>query len=210
LKARTAPAVPTARAAPPATVGACALAGATWISYSPDASLTYATLRPSGDHAGDRSCAPGVLVSTRGSPFSAGTLTISPRTSTASRAPLGLGDRLRTYSAPFTHRGRVSRRSAGTPTARRRVAPVAGSYSHSHPACSYTRRPPPPDAFSTGKSRCRVSCVSARVRVSYRHRLNSPSRSERRYTASPIQATGTSLARPAGCGTFSTCWVATS
>ena len=69
---------------------------------------------PSGDQAGERSCAPGVLVRLRASPFSAGTVTISPRNSNAARAPDGDSDAFRIQLAPLTKRARVSRRSDGT------------------------------------------------------------------------------------------------
>ena len=46
-------------------------------------------LLPSGDHCGSRSITPGVLVRLRGSPFSAGTVMISPRAANTARAPLG-------------------------------------------------------------------------------------------------------------------------
>ena len=83
---------------------------------------------PSGDQAGERSLAAGVLVRFRASPFSAGTVTISPRNSNAGphagRRDGGVADVL----APFTKRGRVSRRSAATPIASlRAVARPAGS-----------------------------------------------------------------------------------
>ena len=52
-----------------------------------------------------------VFVRLRGSPFSAGTVTISPRNSSATRAPEGESDASRTHFAPFAQRGRVSRRS---------------------------------------------------------------------------------------------------
>ena len=44
---------------------------------------------PSGLHEGSRSAAPGVLVRLRVSPFSAGTVKISPCASNAARAPVG-------------------------------------------------------------------------------------------------------------------------
>src|SRR5437879_4406939 len=58
-------------------------------AYSPDSSEKYATRVPSGDHAGLRSFAPGVLVRLRISPFSAGTVRISPRASNTARVPVG-------------------------------------------------------------------------------------------------------------------------
>ncbi len=111
---------------------------------------------PSGDHSGDRSWAPGLAVRLRASPFSAGTVTISPRNSKTARAPDGEMPTLRMYSGPLTNRARVSRRSAGTGIARRFAEPLAGSSRCSQPACSYTIFPPPAEAFSTGKSSCFV------------------------------------------------------
>src|SRR5690242_3131718 len=57
--------------------------------YSPDLSLKYETYFPSGDHAGARSAEPDDWVRLRTSPFSAGTVTISPRASIAARLAVG-------------------------------------------------------------------------------------------------------------------------
>src|SRR5215470_2791690 len=84
-------------------------------SYSPQSSEKYAMDLPSGDHTGDRSCAPTVLVRLRESPFSAGTVTISPRNSNTALAPVGEIEAFRMYREPFTYRARVSTRSADTP-----------------------------------------------------------------------------------------------
>ena len=56
---------------------------------------------PSGDHAGARSFAATERVMLRSSPFSPGTVMISPRNSSATRAPLGERLELRTYFVPF-------------------------------------------------------------------------------------------------------------
>src|SRR5688572_23367702 len=85
-------------------------------SYSSDASEKYAMRAPSGDHAGDRSWVAALLVRLRASPFSAGTVRISPRNSNTARAPLGEMAALRIQLAPFTKRARVSRKSDGTPS----------------------------------------------------------------------------------------------
>src|ERR1700754_1869116 len=53
--------------------------------YSPDLSEKYESDLPSGDHAGAITDAPLVRVMLRTSPFSAGTVKISPRASTAAR-----------------------------------------------------------------------------------------------------------------------------
>ena len=86
--------------------------------------------RPSGDQTGERSCAAVVLVRLRTSPFSAGTVTISPRNSTATRTPEGESEALRMYLrslVSFTNRGRVSARSAATPIVSFLAEPPAGS-----------------------------------------------------------------------------------
>jgi hypothetical protein len=76
---------------------------------------------------GDRSCAATELVRLRGSPFSAGTVTISPRNSNAARAPDGDSDALRMYCGPLTKRDRSSTRSAATPIFIRVLCFVFGS-----------------------------------------------------------------------------------
>src|SRR5438874_3850666 len=58
-------------------------------SYSPDSSEKKAIDLPSGDHDGSRSATAGVCVRLRTSPFSAGTVKISPRASNTARAPEG-------------------------------------------------------------------------------------------------------------------------
>src|SRR4029077_19152637 len=85
------------------------------IWYSPESSVNQAIDFPSGDQTGRRPFAATDCVRLRSSPFSIGTVMISPRYSKAARAPLG--DRLaqRMYFGPLTYRGRVSTRSAGTP-----------------------------------------------------------------------------------------------
>ena len=94
--------------------------------------------RPSGDQAGERSLASLELVRLRTSPLSAGTVTISPRYSKTTRAPLGDTVPERIQRAPSTHRGRRSIRSAATPS--RSLRPVRsappGSHRYSQPACS--------------------------------------------------------------------------
>ena len=57
---------------------------------------------PSGDQAGLRSWTPGVIVRLRGSPFSAGTVTISPRNSKTARAPVGDTPSAKTHWGPLT------------------------------------------------------------------------------------------------------------
>ena len=69
---------------------------------------------PSGDQEGLRSCAPGDFDNTRTSPFSAGTVTISPRASKAARLPFGERAKARKAVPAFSQRGRSSLRSAAT------------------------------------------------------------------------------------------------
>ena len=80
-------------------------------AYSPVSSEKYAMRLPSGDQAGDRSAAPVVLVRLRASPFSAGTVTISPCTSKTARAPAGEIDAARMERPTRSKRGRTSGRS---------------------------------------------------------------------------------------------------
>ena len=82
---------------------------------------------PSGDHDGARSCAPGVFVRLRASPFSAGTVRISPRNSNTARAPVGEMAAALIQLAPLTNRSRVSRRSDDTPNVSLREVLVDGS-----------------------------------------------------------------------------------
>ena len=63
---------------------------------SDDSSVRAAIERPSGDQIGERSCTPVELVRLRTSPFSAGTVTISPRNSNAARTPVGESEASRT------------------------------------------------------------------------------------------------------------------
>ena len=58
-------------------------------------------LLPSGDHTGSRSMTAGLLVRLRGSPFSAGTVRISPRASNTARAPVGEISAFRSRLATF-------------------------------------------------------------------------------------------------------------
>src|SRR2546428_14025953 len=95
-------------------------------SFSPDSSVNHAIDLPSGDHTGLRSLALTDCVRLRSSPFSIGTVTISPRNSNAARAPVGERLASRMYFAPLTKRGRVSLRSAATPTLRRVVGGGGG------------------------------------------------------------------------------------
>lgn len=135
-----------------------------WSATSPEASEKYAMLAPSGDHAGDRSWAPGVPVMTRGSPLTGGTVTISPRKSKTALAPDGDMAADWMNSSPEAQRGRVSMRSAATrsatgsrrrPPGRRRAGP--------RPA----RRPPRcrrPGRPGSGSPRARSVAAPCRLR----------------------------------------------
>ena len=94
---------------------ALAVLGATCSSYSPAGIGEVREARAVGRPRRRALVRPGVVVRLRGSPFSAGTVRISPRNSKAARAPDGETAALRIHCAPFTKRGRVSR----GPTARR-------------------------------------------------------------------------------------------
>src|SRR2546428_8864347 len=68
---------------------------------------------PSGDHDGERSITFGVFVMMRASPFSAGTVTISPRASKRARVAFGDTWALVSRLLTFTMRARTSGRSPG-------------------------------------------------------------------------------------------------
>src|SRR5260221_11519208 len=95
--------------------------------YSPLRSENQAMDLPSGDQAGERSLAPGELVRLRSSPFSRGSVKISPRYSNAARAPDGETDVWRMYFFPFMKRGSVSTRAAATPRLVRPSLPLVAS-----------------------------------------------------------------------------------
>ena len=84
------------------------------ISSSPLASEIYATLLPSGDQAGHLSCAPGVLVRLRVTPFSTGAEKMSPRALNSTRSPFGLRSECSIRLAAEMYSGRRLRPSSGT------------------------------------------------------------------------------------------------
>src|SRR5262245_32127433 len=63
-------------------------------AYSPERSLKYEIIFPSGDHAGSCSADALEFERLRTSPLSAGIVKISPRASTATRLPVGDNVRL--------------------------------------------------------------------------------------------------------------------
>ena len=153
--------------------------------YSPDLSPKYDTNRPSGDHAGARSALPLALVRLRASPFSAGIVNTSPRASTATRRPAGEIASAVTRLVTSFHCGIIQGKSPAAEIGTTRVRPVAASSSCTAPPCSNTTAPAPASSVFTSKSRKRVTCRSAFPRVSYAQTFDTPSRSERKYTASP-------------------------
>ncbi len=68
-------------------------------------------LWPSGDQAGVRSAAPDVRVRLRMSPFSEGTVKISPRASNTARTPLGESAAMRIRSPTLSQCGRAQGKS---------------------------------------------------------------------------------------------------
>ena len=95
--------------------------------------------RPSGDQAAPRSCAPGEPVRLRVLPFSAGTVSTSPRATNSARLPSGDRPNSVIFSARGTKPGRAASRSAGTWMATFVERPAAMS-----PPFSYTMPPGPP------------------------------------------------------------------
>jgi len=81
-----------------------------------------------------------------------------------------------------------------------RLSRVPGSNRCRWPACSYAICPAPADAFTMGKSAWSVTCSTRPLAGSNENRLNSPLRSDRKYTMSPIHMGSVSLQRPSGCG----------
>src|SRR5215471_1198165 len=76
-----------------------------YISFSPDSSLQYASHLPLGDHEGDLSHAPLVLVRLMITPFSAGMLNSSPLASNTERFASGDSSKLLMLLPTFTVRG---------------------------------------------------------------------------------------------------------
>ena len=96
-------------------------------AYSPDSSESQASFWPSGDHDGSRSATAGERVRLRTSPFSAGTVRISPRASNATRLPPGDSAGAPSFFSTFAKRGRTSGKSPARRTSTGFDAPVAGS-----------------------------------------------------------------------------------
>jgi hypothetical protein len=92
-------------------------AGRSVSSYSPERSLQYAIVRPSGDHRGYRSATPELRVRFRTGPFSFGTVNTSPRASNVARLPVDEIPAHATSDATFSFRGFNVSRSVTTCTA---------------------------------------------------------------------------------------------
>src|SRR5438034_346214 len=95
--------------------------------YSPDLSLKYETYLPSGDHAGSRSADPLECVRFRTSPFSAGTVKISPRASARIRLPVGERLRFVIRAVTSSHRGIIHGKSPAAVMGMTCVLPLLGS-----------------------------------------------------------------------------------
>src|SRR3982750_3600738 len=89
---------------------------ATQTSSSPLLSEMNAIFDPSGDHRGNLSWAPDVLVKFRVGPFSTGAEKISPRAENRTRSPFGLRLLLSTSPPAGTRLGRRFTPSSGTLT----------------------------------------------------------------------------------------------
>ena len=161
--------------------------------YSPDASLNQLSERPSGDHVGLRSALPLECVRLRTSPFSAGMEKISPRASTSARLPVGESDRPVTRVDTSFHCGIIQEKSPRTVMETGMARAVFGSRMCRRPACSNTTTPAPASSVFTSKSVNFVICVTAFVRPSYLNTFCTPSRSEMKYTSSPIHAGSSSF-----------------
>src|SRR5262245_37617516 len=79
--------------------------------YSPERSLNQEMYLPSGDQAGSRSAEPLEWLRLRTSPFSAGTVKISPRDSIATRLPVGESARLDMRAVTSSQRGIIHGKS---------------------------------------------------------------------------------------------------
>src|SRR5512143_3804361 len=165
-------------------------------AYSPDRSLKYDSVLPSGDHAGSRSAEPLELVRLRTSPFSAGMVKISPRASTATRLPVGESARLLMFAVTSFHCAIIHGKSPAAVMLTTCSLPDFGSSRWMSPACSKTTALPSDAASSafTSKSLKLVTCAIFFVFVSYVQTFATPSRSEMKSIASlPIQTGSTFL-----------------
>jgi hypothetical protein len=155
--------------------------------YSPDLSLKYETYFPSGDHAGSRSADALECVRFLTSPFSAGIVKISPRDSTTTRLPVGERAMLLMRAVTSSQRGIIQGKSPVAVIATTFSRPDFGSSSWICPPCSNTIAFAPASIVFTSKSVNFVTCASFFAFVSNDQTFETPSRSERKNTVSPIQ-----------------------
>ena len=125
--------------------------------YPFPASENHAICFPSGDQTGVRSAAPGLRVRFRGSPFSTGTVKMSPRAAKRARFPVGESAAAAIDRPTSVQRGAAQGKSPWTLISTGRSAPVAGSSSWIVPFCSMTRVPPPAESDFTSASLNRVT-----------------------------------------------------
>ena len=114
--------------------------------YSPLRSLNHEIDFPSGDQAGFRSATPGVPVRFRQSPFSAGTVKMSPRASITARLPVGDSEALKIRLAIGFHCGSIQGKSPRTVMLTAVALPAFGSNRWIRPPCSNTSTPPPAES----------------------------------------------------------------
>jgi hypothetical protein len=135
---------------------------------------------PSGDHDGERSITRGEFVMLRGSPFSAGTVTISPRASNSAR--VAVGDRCAPVRLrlTFTSRSRTSGRSPAIRTGTGFIVADLRSNNARPPNCSTTIASGPAPADLKSSPPFLTSSFTWRVRVSYENSVTGPLRSLRK------------------------------
>src|SRR5204863_8888133 len=155
--------------------------------YSPLRSRKYHTNRPAVDHAGSRSADVLLFVRSRASPFSAGTVKISPRASMAARLPVGDSARLVARFVTSFHYGIIHGKAPAAVMVRVRSRSVFGSSRWTYPACSNTMASEVASSVLTSKSVKCVASWSFFAFVSYPQMFDTPSRSDRKYTMSPTQ-----------------------
>src|SRR5688500_16914039 len=146
--------------------------------YSPERSLKYETIRPSGDHAGLRPADALDAVRVRTSPFSAGLVKLWPSASTAARRRDGESAMLTMRFETSFHWVIIHGKSPVAEICTIRDWSPSGSSSCTQPPCSKTTAPPPASSDFTSKSVNFVTWRSFRPDRSYAQTFETPSRSE--------------------------------
>ena len=124
---------------------------------------------------------PGVCVMMRGSPFSAGTVRISPRASNSARVAFGDRCALESRALTFTIRARTSGKSPAIRTGTGFNVPVFTSNSASPPNCSTTMASAaPPIDLKSKPELFFASSFTCFERVSYEKSETAPLRSLRK------------------------------